>query len=117
MKNIHQVIDDETSRIMQSVEEIETYKNDSNRMNQAVRILQKKQTKTILVTGEDGFTKDSKEQLEIITNFFEKTFNKENIDKIKDVEPSKINDPFTAEEIETAAKRLKNNNSPGIENH
>ena len=28
MKNIHQIIDDEeTSRIMQSVEEIETYKN------------------------------------------------------------------------------------------
>ena len=70
MKNIHQIIDDEeTSRIMQSVEEIETYKNDSNRMYQAVRILQKKQTKNILVTGEDGLTKDSKEQLEIITNF------------------------------------------------
>ena len=46
MKNIHQIInDEETSRIMQSVEEIETYKNDSNRMYQAVRILQKKQTK------------------------------------------------------------------------
>ena len=73
MKNIHQIIDDEeTSRIMQSVEEIETYKNDSNRMYQAVRTLQKKQTKNILVTGEDGLTKDSEEQLEIITNFFEK---------------------------------------------
>ena len=35
-------------------------------MYQAVGILQKKQTKNILVTGEDGLTKDSKEQLEII---------------------------------------------------
>ena len=70
----------------------------------------------ILVTGEDGLTKDSKEQLEIITNFFEKTFNKENIDKMEDVKPSKMNDPFTAEEIETATKRLKNNKSPGVDN-
>ena len=99
---------------MQFVEEIETYKNDSNRMYQTVRILHEKQTKNILVTGEDGLTKDSEEQLEIITNFFEKTF-KENIDKMEDVEPSKMNDPFTAEEIETAAKRLKNNKSPGVD--
>ena len=58
----------------------------------------------------------SKEQLEIIKNFFEKIFNKENIDKMEDVKPSKMNDPFTAEEIKTAAKRLKNNKSPGVDN-
>ena len=114
MKNIHQIIDDEeTSRIMQSVEEIETYKNDSNRIYQAVRILQKKQIKNILVTGEDGLTKDSEEQLESITNLFEKKINKENIDQMEDVE-SKMNNPFTVEEIKTAAKRLKNNKSPGL---
>ena len=67
-------------------------------LQQMDSFLQKKQTKNILVTGEDGLTKDSKEQLEIITDFFEKTFNKENIDKMEDVKPSKMNDPFTAEE-------------------
>ena len=115
MKNIHQIIDDEETSRMQSVEEIiETYKNGSNRMYQAVRILQKKQTKNILVTGDDGLTKDSEEQLEIITNFFEKTFNKENINKMEDVEPTKMNDSFSAEEIETVWKTSKARGLPTL---
>jgi len=35
---------------------------------------------------------------------------------MEDVKPSKMNKPFTAEEIETAVKCLKNNKSPGIDN-
>ena len=35
---------------------------------------------------------------------------------MEDVEPSKMNDPFMAEEIETATKCLKNNKSPGVDN-
>ena len=59
---------------------------------------------------------NEKEQVDIITNFFRNTFSKENIDEIEVAcKPTEMKVPFTAEEVEDAAKSLKNNKSPGID--
>lgn len=118
MKEIHRIISDEkTAKIINTVEEIERHKKDSNRMYHAVRALrQTEPKKNILVNGEDGLTTNVEEQLEIITDFFKATFSKDNVSEIDNIEPAEMAIPFSASEIETAAKCLKNNKSPGIDN-
>jgi len=102
---------------MDTVEDIEKYKDDSNRMYQAVRALQNLEPKKkILVNGEDGMVTNEKEQVSIITDFFKNTFKKDNMEEIEEINPVKMDQPFTADEIEDAIKSLKNNKSPGIDN-
>ena len=82
-------------------------------MYQAVRTLKKMQPKKkILVNGEDGLITDEEEQVEIITNFFEKVFNNENMEEMDEIQPIKMKQKFKAKEVETAIKSLKNNKSP-----
>ena len=117
MKEIHNIITEEkVQKIMNTVEDIEKHKKDSNRMYQAVRALQQLEPKkAILVNGEHGMTTNTEEQIQIITDFFKDTFFKNNVNQIEDIKPVKMTQEFTTTEIENAVKCLKNNKSPGID--
>ena len=71
----------------------------------------------LLKTLDGGLTSNDKQQTKIIKDHFEKQFHQdihesENVEKIQ---PVKTTIPFTAEEVEKAAKKLKNNKSAGID--
>jgi len=63
MRELHKKMDEEeVTKIWQMVEEVERSKDDSRRMFQVVKDLQKrKEKKRIVVDGEDGKTTDEKE--------------------------------------------------------
>ena len=117
MREIHKKMDEEeVTKILQMVEEVERSKDDSRRMFQVVKDLQKRKVKKrIVVDGEDGKTTDEKEQIRLVTAFFNDMFNKEDEEKINHIEPEKMNTPFTKEEISKAVKSLKNGKSAGID--
>ena len=71
--------------------------------------------KRILVDGENGVITDEKQQVEIISNFFEKTFKSEGAEEIPITPPKEMKTPFTGDEIKKAVNSLKNNKSPGAE--
>ena len=64
---------------------------------------------------ENGITKDEEKAVEIVTDFFERTFNVKNQEVFPEVEPKEMTVPFTADEVETAINSLKNNKSAGID--
>ena len=50
--------------------------------------------------GKDGKTTDEKEQVKIVTSFFNYTmFNKEGEKEIENITPSKMKGPFTTDEV------------------
>ena len=118
LKEIHQLVEKEkTKKIMEQVEEIESNKNDSNRMYQAVRQLQQtKPKKRLMVDGEKGLTTNVTEQVEIITNHFKSVFHIDTEKEIPEIHPQEMETPFTAGEVEKAVNSLKNNKSPGCDN-
>jgi hypothetical protein len=107
---------EEMARINERLEEIEKYKEDSNRMYQVVRQLQAKNKKKIMVQAEDGLTANEKKQIEIITNYFRDVFRKDTEEEMENISPVEMTSPFTKEEIGTAVRSLKNNKSSGIDN-
>ena len=72
--------------------------------------------KRILVDGEDGQVTDEKEQVQIISDFFEKMFRSEEAEEMPKIPPQEMKIPFTGEEVRKAVKSLKNNKSPGVDN-
>ena len=109
--------EEETKKILSLVEEIENTKDDSRRMFQVVKHLQKRNDKNkVIVDGKDGKTTNEKQQVEIVSKFFEEMFNKNTEKDIENIEPHKMKVPFNTEEIRKAAKSLKNGKSPGIDN-
>lgn len=117
LKRIHEIlIEEETRKIQDQVQEIEKYKDDSTRMFQSVRALnQSKEKESLIINGEEGLVTNEEEQVKIITDFFEKMFNSENLNNIRNIQATKMKSPFTSEEIKQAVKSLKNNKSPGID--
>ena len=99
----------------EKIEELEKYKDDSNRMFQVIGQLQPKERKKILVHTENGVTASEKKQIEIVTNHLKEVFQRRGEDKIKDIESTEMKRPFTEVEIKKSVSRLKNNKSSGID--
>ena len=71
MKEIHNKLEEENQKeMLELVEEIENSKDDSRRMFQAVKQLQRrKEKKKLIIDSENGKTTNEKKQVEIVTNF------------------------------------------------
>ena len=107
---------EEEQKIIEIVAEIENTKDDSYKMFKAIRALnQLKQKQQLIIETEDGVTSNQREQVRIITNFFKEFFNNQEMPRLLNIVPTKMNKPFMAEEIKLASKKLKNDKSPGID--
>ena len=69
----------------------------------------------LVIKTTDGVTANPDQQIEIVTKFFESTLTAENIPKLHDVPPTKMNREFTKEEVQAAVKSLRNNKSAGAD--
>ena len=103
-------------QITKNIENIENCKDDSNRMYNAVRNMYREKAKHIIVETEHGVTCNAAKATEAITQHFEKTFNNEDATKVPHIEPTKMKNPFTPQEVGKAIKKLKNNKSTGVDN-
>ena len=117
MKTIHQKMKElDKQKVENCLKEIENNKNDSSRMFRAIKEIQRQKPKIPLLikTETGGFTINKKEQAEIIAAHFEKQFSK-NTQVLKNIhsQPTAINQPFTAGEIKSAIRSLRNNRSAG----
>ena len=102
---------------MQKIEEIENNKNDSRRMFQAVRELNKKEDNVIIVENSNGEIIHSvEEELKEITNYFKDIFTQDSTHPLPDITPQKLKEEITFFEVERAVNKLKNNKSPGCDN-
>ena len=101
---------------LKSIEDIEANKNDSRRMFQAVRVLNKKQDNTILVENSKGeIIHNTEEEVKEITKYFENIFKQDNTTPIPSIEPTKLKEPITSNEVSIAVQKIKNNKSPGCD--
>ena len=100
INTLHKEIErEERNKLNEKIEEIEKYKDDSNRMFQVIRQLQPKERKKILVHTENVVIVNEKKQIEIVTNHFKGVFQRRGEDEIKDIEPTEMKRPFTEIEI------------------
>lgn len=87
-------------------------------MFKAVRVIQTTNTKKPLVieTGE-GLSTNARTQVEIISQHFKKMFLKSDTDipTIPNIPPRAMSQPFTPDEVEKAAKKLRNNKIASID--
>ena len=114
MTQIKQLLKEErNNKLDQELQEIERYKDDSNKFYQAIRKVNSNKPQKTLSIYDDNFNRITSEhdQIDIITKHFQKLFSSN--DKTNTVTPELMNPPFTAEEIKTAAKKLKNNKATG----
>ena len=118
LKQLHKKLEEEEmEEILEIANEVEAHKDDSRRMFQAVKYLQKRKEKTkIIVDGEDGKTTNETKQVKIVSQFFSEMFSKKAEKEIIKIEPQKMKVPFTTKEIKEAAKSLKKRKSVGIDN-
>ncbi len=105
----------EREKVIEKIEEIEKYKNDSNCMYQVMRQLQGKGKEKIIVNTENGVTASDQKQLKIVTEYFRSVFRKDTEKEVQEVKPTEMSIPFNSLEIKNAVKKLKNNKSPGID--
>ena len=119
LKEIHSKLkEEEEKKIREMVEEIEKYKDDSRKMFQAIKQLQRrKEKKKVVLDSVDGKTTNEKRQVEIVTKFFEEMFTKKSEQEKESIQPKKMAKPFTTKEIKDAIKSLKNGKSAGIALH
>ncbi len=116
MKQIKKLIKVEKEKELESkIENIECCKDDSRRMFAAVRELNKKSDKSILVESEKGFIHNPEQKVKAITNYFENIFAQKDISEVPIIKPEKLKEPITTQEIKSAIKKLKNNKSPGCD--
>ena len=95
---------------------IEKRKNDWSRYYTVLKEMKNKQQKnSIIVKDKNGKTLvTEKEQIIVVPEYFKRMLAPENsTDNIIQYEPTEMRTPFNGEEIEKAAKRLKNGKSPG----
>eukprot|EP00794_Sanderia_malayensis_P004055 gene4055-4606_t len=117
MKEIHKKLEEENQKdILDLVEIIENSKDDSQRMFQAVKQLQRgKEKKKLIVDSENGKTTNENKQVQIVSEFFDKMFNKSTEKEIEAIPPKKMKQLFAKEEIKNAVMSLRNGKSPGID--
>jgi hypothetical protein len=115
--DIHkQLAKEELAHIEELTKEIENSKNDSTRMFKAVRTLKStKPKKKLIVEGEKGIAISEKQQVEIVSQHFQKIFHQEDQEKIQYIEPQEMRYPFSAKEVQDAANNLGNNKSAGCD--
>ena len=116
-KTIHQKMKELNEQNLENhLKETENSKNDSSRMFQVRKEIQRQKPKIPLLTKTEtgGLTINEKEQAESIAAHFKKQFSKNTqvLNKIHS-QPTAMNQPFTAEEIKSAIRSLKNNRSVG----
>ena len=105
---------DEAERINDEIECIEKSKNNAQKMYQAIRILQRKGPKTmLLINCEDGITTNEHEQVQKKTWFFSSFFIDIFAKDLSTIKPCKMKDPFTTIEIIKAISSMKNNKASG----
>ena len=117
IKTIHQKMKElDEQKVENLLKEIENSKKDSLRMFQVLIEIQPQKPKIppLSKTETGGFTINEKEQAEIIAVHFKKQFSKNTqvLNKIHS-QPTAMNQPFTAEEIKSAIRSLRNNRSAG----
>ena len=117
LTRIHNLLKaDEAERINDEIECIEKSKNNAQKMYQAIRILQRKGPKTmLLINCEDGITTNEHKQVQKITWFFSSFFIDIFAKNLSTIKPCKMKDPFTTIEIIKAISSMKNNKAPGID--
>ena len=93
--------------------DIEKYKDDPNKCYQAIKKIQshKPQKPLVIFYSELNRITSAEDQVTVITDHFTNLFRSE--DKPVNVPPVKMEPEYNAEEIETAAKKLKNNKAAG----
>ena len=115
LTTVHRLVkDQENEKIDQLLLEIEKTKNDSTRMFQAIKHIQRCKPKTPLLinTKEGRLTANEIEQTKLIANHFKNQFFK-NKNVMTNFNPTPMKQPFTSEEVEKAVKSLNNNKSSG----
>jgi len=106
----------ETEKLNAQLETIENIKDDSRKMFEAIKEINRQDSKRkLLIDGEYGQTSNPKQQVKIVTSFFENEFNKD-AEKIQEIEAIEMKIPFTPLEVTDAIKKLKYNKSPGMDN-
>jgi len=106
----------EERKLDKKLQDIENSRNDSNRYYKIIKEIRRmKKIEPLTVLNEEGeFATTEKQQIEIITSYFKKMLAPA-AEPRKYYKPSRIRNPFTAEEIKKIAKRLKNGKSAGID--
>ena len=114
MRQIKRQLKIETNaELDKELQDIERYKDDSNKCYQAIRkINSQKPKKTLAIFDEQNqFVASETEQLQIITEYFTKLFS--STDVPKPVPPVKMDPPYTAAEIFKASSKLKDGKATG----
>lgn len=107
---------EETNKLNEKIQEIESFKEDSNRMYQVMKQLQSQNKQKIQVQSEDGITVHQQTQVQIVSKYFETVFKQRNNNRRdKNLPTSAMKIPFTEKEVTEAVFRLKNNKSCGID--
>ena len=100
------------------LEELEKAKNDSNKYFLVMKELQNKirKTETLLVKDDKGNIAGSdQEKVKLIAEHFKEVLAPKGKETNKEYKPCEMTTPFVKEEIEAAAKSLKNGKSAGID--
>ena len=107
----------ENEKLETELKELERHKNDSNKCHQVIRRLQSKKPKKQLIVKNENeeIVSTEKEKATLIAEHFQKTFNDSNRDKPDFIEPTRMEKEFNSDEIEKAAKELKNGKSTGCD--
>ena len=109
----------ETQQINDKMASIEAMKNDSTRYFAALKELKSgsKQESLIVKDKEGKVAATEEEQFRIISEYFKRMLAPEDKrDNIMECQPHTMRSPFTADEIEKTAKKLKDGKSPGPDN-
>ena len=98
--------------------EIEAKKNDSKKCLQAIRTLNSKKPKKLFIIHkeDDSIAGSEKEQINVITKYFEKIFEMETKEQIPIIPSHEMKAPFTGKKIQKAAESSKNRKSVGEDN-
>ena len=101
------------------MDELENVKNDSNRYHIVMKKLKaKRKKKDTLIVQDDkgGIAGNDEEKARLISEHFQKVLAPEGMETNKNYPSCRMTVPFTKDEIEKAAKSLKNGKSVGIDN-
>ena len=116
LTQIHNILKrQENSKIESALKPLIEAPNDSRKMFEAVKYIQKlTPPQPLIVNTDSGLTANEEQQSGIIADFFKEQFFR-NAKPLPDIPPTPMRIPFTADEIKKAASKLKNNKSPGCD--
>ena len=113
-KQIHKCIkESEEKELDERLRKLEESGDEPSRYYRVMRDIQYKKPRPLQIKDENNYVAGTDERkVEIITNYFKKMFAPEGYDtKMKEYPPTKMDTPFTGEEVHGAAKKLKNGKS------